>query len=147
MLEKAGLDLTGAVQNDGAGGAAFSTPDFMAGFLVHVNKQPFANGFFKALPILGKDGTLFNIQTGSPAAGKVHAKTGTLAGGNALTPTGGLIHGKGLAGYIEAKDGRRLAFAAYINFVPVRTLNESATAMAGEALGEIAAAAYDGFTK
>jgi D-alanyl-D-alanine carboxypeptidase/D-alanyl-D-alanine-endopeptidase (penicillin-binding protein 4) len=147
MLEKAGLDLTGAVQNDGAGGAAYFTPDFMVRFLLHVNQQPFGPGFFKALPVLGKDGTLFNIQTGSPAAGRVHAKTGTFAGGNALTPDGGLIHGKGLAGYIEAKDGRRFAFAAYINFVPVAVMNEAATGMVGQALGEIAAAAYGGFAR
>ena len=145
MLQKADLDLTGAVQNDGAGGAALFAPDFMVRFLLHLTKRPYYNDFRKALPVLGKDGTLFNIQTNSPAAGHVFAKTGTMGGPNALAPQGGIIDGKGLAGFIDTKDGRRLAFSAYINFVPVAKMDESATKMVGEALGEIAAAAYDGF--
>ena len=145
MLQRADLDLTGAVQNDGAGGAAYFAPDFMVQFLLHITKQPFFADFKRSLPILGRDGTLYNIQTNSPAAGHVFAKTGTLSGANALAPGGGLIGGKGLAGFIETKDGRHLIFAAYINFVPVKTMDESATAMVGDALGEIAAAAYDGF--
>jgi D-alanyl-D-alanine carboxypeptidase/D-alanyl-D-alanine-endopeptidase (penicillin-binding protein 4) len=146
MLKKADLDLSGAVQNDGAGGEALFTPDFMVHFLLHLTKQPYFADFKKALPILGKDGTLYNIQTDSPAAGHVFAKTGTMGGGNALTPDGGVIEGKGLAGFIETKDGRHLAFAAYINFVPLPVMDESATAMVGQAVGEIAAAAYDGFS-
>ena len=35
--------------------------------------------FRRALPILGRDGTLWNIQPQSPAAGKVFAKTGTFS--------------------------------------------------------------------
>ena len=145
MLEKADLDLTGAVQNDGAGGAALFAPDFMCRFLLHMTRQPFYADFHKALPVLGKDGTLAGIQTDSPAAGHVFAKTGTMGGGNALNPDGGVIQGKGLAGYIDTKDGHHLAFAAYINFVPLPSMDESATKMVGEAVGAIAAAAYDGF--
>ena len=58
MLERAGLDLTGAVQNDGAGGSALFSPDFMVRFLLHVREQPFFPAFLDALPVLGKDGTL-----------------------------------------------------------------------------------------
>jgi len=147
MLKKAGLDLSGAVQNDGAGGAALFAPDFMVQFLIHLTQQPFFSDFKKALPVLGKDGTLYNIQTDSSAAGHVFAKTGTMGGGNALTPDGGVIEGKGLAGFIETSDGRHLAFAAYINFVPLPVMEESATTMVGQAVGEIAAAAYDGFAR
>jgi D-alanyl-D-alanine carboxypeptidase/D-alanyl-D-alanine-endopeptidase (penicillin-binding protein 4) len=144
LLEKADLDLNSAVQSDGAGGAALFTPDFMVHFLLHLTKQPFSADFKKALPILGRDGTLFEIQTASPAAGHVFAKTGTYASGNALTH-GGVIDGKGLAGFIDTKDGRHLAFAAYINFVPLRNMDEKSTQMVGQAVGEIAAAAYEGF--
>lgn len=146
MLQKADLDLTGAVQNDGAGGAALFAPDFMVHFLLHMSRQPFFADFKRSLPILGKDGSLFNIQTDSPAAGHVFAKTGTMGGGNALNPGGGVIEGKGLAGFIDAKDGKRLIFAAYINFVPLATMEESSTRMVGQAVGEIAAAAYDSFS-
>ena len=96
------------------------------------------------MPILGKDGTLAEIQVDSPAAGHVFAKTGTYATGNALTH-GGVITGKGLAGFIDTKDGRHLAFAAYINFVPLKDMDEKSAQMVGQAVGEIAAAAYDGF--
>jgi D-alanyl-D-alanine carboxypeptidase/D-alanyl-D-alanine-endopeptidase (penicillin-binding protein 4) len=143
VLEKANLDLNAAVQNDGAGGAALFTPDFMVRFLLHLTKQPFSADFKKALPVLGKDGTLVEIQAESPAAGHVFAKTGTYATGNALT-RGGVITGKGLAGFVDTKDGRHLAFAAYINFVPLREMDEKSTKMVGQAVGEIAAAAYDG---
>jgi D-alanyl-D-alanine carboxypeptidase/D-alanyl-D-alanine-endopeptidase (penicillin-binding protein 4) len=146
MMKSADLDLTSAVQNDGAGGSAYFSPDFMLSFLLHLTRQRFFEDFRKSLPVLGKDGTLYNIQINSPAAGHVLAKTGTLSGGNALTDGGGVITGKGLAGFVEAKGGRHIAFAAYINFVPVAMMDESATKMAGDALGEIAAAAYDGFS-
>jgi D-alanyl-D-alanine carboxypeptidase/D-alanyl-D-alanine-endopeptidase (penicillin-binding protein 4) len=146
MLQRADLDLTAAVQNDGAGGAAYFAPDFVVRFLLHLTKQPFFADFKKALPVMGRDGTLVEIQGNSPAAGHVFAKTGTLGGANALAPGGGLISGKGLAGFIDTKDGRHLAFSAYINFVPVAAMNEAATGMVGDALGEIAAAAYDGFS-
>jgi D-alanyl-D-alanine carboxypeptidase/D-alanyl-D-alanine-endopeptidase (penicillin-binding protein 4) len=146
MLKRADLDVTGAVQNDGAGGAAYFAPDFMVQFLLHLTKQPFFADFKKSLPVLGKDGTLYKIQVNSPAAGHVFAKTGTFTGGNALHPGGGLVEGKGLAGFVDTKDGRHLAFSAYINFVPVVNMDEAATAMVGDALGEIAAAAYDGFS-
>jgi len=145
MLDKADLDVTGAVQNDGAGGAALFAPDFMVRFLLYLHKQPFFPAFRKALPILGVDGTLFDIERDSPAAGHVFAKTGTYASGNALAPKGGVIDGKGLAGFIETKDGRHLAFAVYINFVPLATMDASSMKVVGTAVAEIAAAAYDGF--
>lgn len=145
MLKRADLDLSGAVQNDGAGGNAYFAPDFMVHFLLHIMHQPFFADFKRSLPVLGRDGTLAEIQKNSPAAGHVFAKTGTLAGPNALATAGGVITGKGLAGFIDTKDGHHLAFAAYINFVNVAAMNEDATNMVGDALGQIAAAAYDGF--
>lgn len=144
MLKKADLDMSGAVQNDGAGGAALFAPDFMVRFLVYLTQQPFFPDFLKSLPVLGKDGTLFEIQTDSPAAGHVFAKTGTYGSGNALNG-GGVVEGKGLAGFVDTKDGHRLVFAAYINFVPFEEMNEESTKKVGQALGEIATAAYEGF--
>jgi D-alanyl-D-alanine carboxypeptidase/D-alanyl-D-alanine-endopeptidase (penicillin-binding protein 4) len=140
LLEKAGLDLSAASQSDGAGGAALYTPDFMVHFLEHMSKQPYFDGYYRALPILGKDGTLWDIQVNSPAAGHVHAKTGTYASYNALDKNL-IIDGKGLAGYLTTQDGHKLAFAVYANLVPVD--QETGTHMVGDALGEIAGAAYD----
>lgn len=144
FLQKAGLDLSGASQSDGAGGAqaAFYTPDFVVHYLAYMARQPNFQAFHDALPILGHDGTLYNIQTGSPAAGHVFAKTGTFGAYNALDKNL-LVTGKGLAGYVTTQDGRQLAFAIYANRVAVPVSDpEATTKIVGQALGEIAAAAY-----
>src|SRR5438034_960149 len=55
-----------------------------------------------------------------------------------------MVTGKGLAGFIDTACGERLAFAAYANYVPVAMEDpEAPQKVVGEALGEIAAAAYD----
>ena len=143
FLTKAGLDLSGAAQSDGAGGNAFFTPDFMVHYLAYMSKQKSYPTFYRALPILGKDGTLAKIQTDSPAAGHVHAKTGTYAVYDALNKKL-MITGKGLAGYMDTASGQHLILALYVNMVSVPLDDpEAAQKVAGEALGEIAAAAYD----
>ena len=55
-----------------------------------------------------------------------------------------LVTGKGLAGYITTAQGERLAFAIYVNNVSVSTAPDEVKRVVGQALGEIAAAAYDG---
>jgi PBP4 family serine-type D-alanyl-D-alanine carboxypeptidase len=142
FLQRAGLDLTGAQQADGAGGDAHFSPSFMVSYLAYMSQQKDSATFRGALPILGKDGTLWNIQPSSPAAGHVFAKTGTFAVYDPLNRRL-LITGKGLAGYITTADNRHLAFTVYVNNVSVSTDPAAATAVVGQALGEIAAAAYD----
>ena len=71
--------------------------------------QPDFIPFFQSLPILGVDGSLADFGSNSPARGKVFAKTGTyLAAGNK-------IGAQVLAGYIDARSGRKLAYALYVN--------------------------------
>jgi len=145
LSKQAGLDLGGASQGDGAGGAqsAYFSPTFVVDYLRYWAKRPEYQIFYNALPILGRDGTLWNIQPDSPAAGYVHAKTGTFSALNALTKTL-MVTGKGLAGYMTTASGQHLAFAIYANHVTVpRDLQDAATKIVGQALGEIAAAAYD----
>ncbi len=144
FLQSAKLDLSGAAQGDGAGGdwADLFSPNFMVRYLTYWATRPDYQFFFKALPILGKDGTLAKIQTNSPGAGHVFAKTGTFGSEDKL---GGkmMLNGKGLAGYVSTQDGKRLAFAAYVNHVSLAPDPEAPQQVAGQALGEIAAAAYD----
>ena len=102
FLETTGADVSGASQSDGAGADAHFTPDFMVHYLAFMAKQPAAAIFHDALPILGKDGTLWNIQVKSPAAGAVHAKTGTYSVED-LLHEGMMVTGKGLAGYMTTK--------------------------------------------
>src|SRR5882672_3129682 len=65
FLQDAKLDLSGISQGDGAGGdwADLFSPDFMCQYLTYWTTRPDYPVFFKALPILGKDGTLAKIQT------------------------------------------------------------------------------------
>ena len=143
FLKKANLDLTAAAQSDGAGGNAFFTPDFVVRFLLYMAQQKDSADFQRGLPILGRDGTLSKIQANSAAAGHVQAKTGTNGTYDALNKDL-MVTGKGLAGYMQTEKGEHLAFAAYINMVdaPANDL-EAVQKTAGEALGQIAAAAYD----
>jgi D-alanyl-D-alanine carboxypeptidase/D-alanyl-D-alanine-endopeptidase (penicillin-binding protein 4) len=146
FLTKAGLDLSGAVQSDGAGGDAMFTPDFMVHYLAYKAIQPDYSVFHSALPVLGKDGTLFNIQTASPAAGHVFAKTGTFEDSDLLNAST-ILTAKGLAGYTTTATGEHIAFAIYVNSVPLATdasdsvKTSDAVRNVGEQLGEIAAAA------
>jgi N-acyl-D-amino-acid deacylase len=143
FLTKAGLDLGGAAQSDGAGGNAFFSPDFMVQYLRFMSKQKDYADFYRALPVLGKDGTLAKIQVNSSAAGHVHAKTGTYGSYDALNKKL-MVAGKGLAGYMDTVDGQHLIVVAYVNMVSVPLHDpDAAQTIAGEALGEIAAAAYD----
>jgi len=144
FLEEARLDLSGAAQGDGSGGdwADLFSPDFMCSYLVYWSKRPDFDELFRALPILGKDGTVAKIQTQSPAAGHVFAKTGTYISDDLLNGKN-MLNAKGLAGYVFTRSGRQLAFAAYVNHVQLPADPDAAQAVAGQALGSIAAAAYD----
>jgi PBP4 family serine-type D-alanyl-D-alanine carboxypeptidase len=141
FLLKAGLDLMAAAQSDGAGGgAAAFTPDFMCRYLQYMEKQSYFTAFLNALPVFGRDGTLWNVLVNSPAAGHVAAKTGTNVLYNGLGRNL-IVVGKGLVGYITTAGGRRLAFAAFINHVSVGS-NLDSVEKVGIDLAEVAATAY-----
>ena len=144
FLTDAQLDLSGASQGDGAGGdwADLFSPDFICHYLAYWKMRPDFRFFFNGLPILGKDGTLAKIQVDNPAAGHVFAKTGTFGSEDKLNSRL-MLNGKGLAGYIQTKSGKALAFAAYVNHTALANEPEISQKVAGQALGEIAASAYD----
>lgn len=143
FLQRLGLDLSGASQSDGEGGdrADYFTPDFIARYLAAMRREPVYPELLAGLPILGRDGTLADIQKSSPAAGRVFAKTGTFDAEDLLN-LNDMVTGKGLAGYMTTADGRHLTFAIYANEVAVSNQPGSIDSIVGEALGEIAAAAY-----
>jgi PBP4 family serine-type D-alanyl-D-alanine carboxypeptidase len=139
-LQRAGLDLGGADQADGAGGDAFFSPSFMVHYLEYVSTRPWYGDFLRALPVLGRDGTLAAIQKGSAAAGNVFAKTGTYSKFDPLNRRQ-TVHGKALAGYFTSKSGRKIAFAIFLNNFAAERGN--VTDIAGQALGEIAGIAWE----
>jgi D-alanyl-D-alanine carboxypeptidase/D-alanyl-D-alanine-endopeptidase (penicillin-binding protein 4) len=146
LLQGAGLDLAGAAQQDGLGGFAFFTPNFMVHYLAWVSAQTWFPKFERALPILGVDGTLFNIQNDSPAKGKVFAKTGTWGSADLLND--GEMITKGLAGYTTTKRGHHVAFAFYINRMEGKAsvdTSKDGGHRAGELLGAMATATYEDY--
>lgn len=80
---------------------------------------PYGQVLQDALPILGKDGTLANVLTDSPAAGKIRMKTGNRVVGTAAEQI--IVLGNSLAGYIEANSGRQLVFMVGVSNVPIAT--------------------------
>jgi D-alanyl-D-alanine carboxypeptidase/D-alanyl-D-alanine-endopeptidase (penicillin-binding protein 4) len=141
FLTKAGLDVSAAAQSDGAGAGALFSPEFVVRFLDYMSKQKDAAAYYAALPILGRDGTLWDSMRDSPVAGKLHAKTGTFVTGDLLNEQY-IVNGKGLAGYLETKSGKRLIVAIFANHVGVGDKLENVLKL-GDVLAEVAAAAYD----
>jgi len=141
FLHEANLSASAAAQSDGAGAAAYFTPDFMVRYLAFMTKQRDFRRFYDSLPIMGRDGTLADTGRNLPVAGKLRAKTGTHVAGDLLNEQY-IVNGKGLAGYLETKDGKQIIVAIFVNHLPV-VPEMSAVLKVGDALAEIAAAAYD----
>ena len=141
FLQRAGFNPLDFVQNDGEGANAFFQPATLVRFLAYVRRQPYFTDVYRGLPVLGVDGTLYNIQNGKPAAGKVHAKTGTNGNGDLLNGNRLFITGKGLLGYMTTRSGRHVAFCVYVNNIAGPASEDIMTA-AGQIAGEIANDGY-----
>jgi D-alanyl-D-alanine carboxypeptidase/D-alanyl-D-alanine-endopeptidase (penicillin-binding protein 4) len=111
IWRKAGLDTDGAVLIDGSGlRGNLVTTDNQVQLQRIMAGRPDADAWRATLPIIGVDGSLAGVQPGGPATGRIFAKTGTLASRDLLNrriP----FPAKALGGYMDAKSGRRLAFA------------------------------------
>jgi D-alanyl-D-alanine carboxypeptidase/D-alanyl-D-alanine-endopeptidase (penicillin-binding protein 4) len=70
----------------------------MVSLLAAMDRHRYAAVFRDSLPVAGVDGTLKNRMKGTPAEGRVVAKTGTLRHVNAL------------GGYVTPRSGDRLVF-------------------------------------
>ncbi|HEX5724597.1 MAG TPA: D-alanyl-D-alanine carboxypeptidase/D-alanyl-D-alanine-endopeptidase, partial [Longimicrobiaceae bacterium] len=90
---------------DGSGLSRYNlvSPDFLAALLAHMARSPRFEAFHAALPVAGQDGTLAARMRGTPLAGNVHAKTGTLSGVRSLS------------GYLTTAAGERVLFSAMVN--------------------------------
>ncbi len=104
-------------------------------WLTAMSKGPNAAVFRSSLPVLGVDGSLAGTGTTLPAKGHVWAKTGTTLDASGLKA-------QVLAGYIDAKSGRKLAFALYVNNAgPVKSIEDVAKVF--EDQGRIVNAIYE----
>ncbi|GIE35787.1 D-alanyl-D-alanine carboxypeptidase DacC [Actinoplanes italicus] len=109
-LGRLGVDTRLLTMGDGSGLSRrnWVTVSQIATLLQKAQRCTWFPAFRAALPIAGDPdpmvgGTLRERMRGTPAAGNVRAKTGTLTGVNTLS------------GYVTAADGRRLVFALIVN--------------------------------
>lgn len=138
VLRRLGVDVASISFGGAAGGARADlvTPDATVRLLCVMAARRDFDRFKRALPVIGVDGTLADtVEAGSPVRGKFFAKTGTYVVENTMNDSL-LLTSKALAGYIEARSGRELAFALFVNNVHLdgRTTRQHV----GRVLAEIA---------
>nr|WP_277605843.1 D-alanyl-D-alanine carboxypeptidase/D-alanyl-D-alanine-endopeptidase [Glycomyces sp. L485] len=104
-IEKYGVD-TGPIRFDDGSGLSrqnLISPAMITDLLVGAKDATWFDTWYDALPIACEDGTLASRMCGTPAAGNVHAKTGSLTSVSALS------------GFATDADGRELAFSIMTN--------------------------------
>lgn len=108
FLREAGIGPREIVMADGSGLSRHNliTADATMRLLVYMSRHRYASAFREALPIAGVDGTLKNRFKGTPAAGNLRAKTGTI---NTVAT---------LSGYVTSAAGERLVFSVLLNNYP-----------------------------
>jgi D-alanyl-D-alanine carboxypeptidase/D-alanyl-D-alanine-endopeptidase (penicillin-binding protein 4) len=105
LLDRIGIPPSAALLEEGTGLSRqdLTTPDALVRLLQYLAAQPYAAQLRDALPIAGTDGTLQWRMRDAPAAGNVHAKTGSMTYVDCL------------AGYVTTAAGEHLAFAIMLN--------------------------------
>jgi D-alanyl-D-alanine carboxypeptidase/D-alanyl-D-alanine-endopeptidase (penicillin-binding protein 4) len=111
FLAEAGMDPEAWHLMDGSGLSRLNlvTPATVVKLLRFMYDSPARENFISLLPVGGRDGTLSSRFVETPAAGRVHAKTGSLS------------HVSALSGYLERGDGTWLAFSVLVNNYNSRT--------------------------
>jgi len=105
FLTEAGIDPGGYNINDGSGLARLNlvSPATVVKLLGYMYASPARDNFLSILPVGGQDGTL-NARFSDPSiAGRIHAKTGSLA------------HVSALSGYAQRRRGDWIAFSILVN--------------------------------
>lgn len=105
FLRAAGIADGDAVLVDGSGLSRQNlvTPRAAVQMLGYAARQRWGESFRSTLPIAGEDGTLEDRLKGTPAANRVHAKTGSLE------------HVRGISGYATTLHGENLVFSILTN--------------------------------
>jgi len=106
-----GITNADAAYRDGSGLSRhdYLTPRAVVRVLDAMRLSPWFTMYRTALPLAGVDGTIANRMKGTPAAGNVHAKTGTLD------------KARSLSGYATSADGRLVLFSLLCNNYTVPT--------------------------
>jgi D-alanyl-D-alanine carboxypeptidase/D-alanyl-D-alanine-endopeptidase (penicillin-binding protein 4) len=105
FLAEAGIDPEAYNLADGSGLARLNlvTPATVVKLLRYMYASPARDNWISLLPVGGQDGTLSARFGESAVAGRVRAKTGTLA------------HVSALSGYVQRPEGGWVAFSILVN--------------------------------
>jgi D-alanyl-D-alanine carboxypeptidase/D-alanyl-D-alanine-endopeptidase (penicillin-binding protein 4) len=105
FLGEAGIDPAGYRLMDGSGLSRLDlvTPSTVLKLLRYMYDSPAREQWISILPVGGQDGTLSSRFGATAAAGRVHAKTGSLS------------HVSALSGYLQRPDGTWVAFSILAN--------------------------------
>jgi D-alanyl-D-alanine carboxypeptidase/D-alanyl-D-alanine-endopeptidase (penicillin-binding protein 4) len=127
LLDSAGIPRAGYDFSDGSGISTYNrlSPRATVALLRWAAIQPWGEQWYASLPVAGVDGTLKRRFIGTPLAGNLAAKTGSLNASSALS------------GRFRASSGQMLTFAFFANDLPEGT---SALVTMEEVLLAIAAA-------
>src|SRR5712664_426959 len=101
----AGIAPGDVIQTDASGLSRHDlvTPRAIVTLLAFAQKQPWFGLYYASLPVAGVDGTLEDRMKNTPAAGRIHAKTGSVE------------HVRTISGFAETPSGRRLIFSFLSN--------------------------------
>ena len=105
VLAPFGIDPAGYRQVDGSGLSRYNMvqPSTLVSVLRMMRSANGQDLFYNSLPVAGVNGTLRRRFLGTPAQGRVRAKTGTLQGVRALS------------GYLETLSGEPIVFSILVN--------------------------------
>jgi D-alanyl-D-alanine carboxypeptidase/D-alanyl-D-alanine-endopeptidase (penicillin-binding protein 4) len=100
-----GIAADDVIQTDASGLSRHDlvTPRAVVTLLCFAQKQSWFAPYYASLPVAGVDGTLEDRMKNTPAAGRIHAKTGSVE------------HVRTLSGFAETPDGRKLIFSFLSN--------------------------------
>jgi serine-type D-Ala-D-Ala carboxypeptidase/endopeptidase (penicillin-binding protein 4) len=101
----AGIAPEDVIQTDGSGLSRHDlvTPRAIVALLKYAQTQPWFSAYFASLPVAGVDGTLEDRMRTTIAAGRIHAKTGSVE------------HVRTRSGFAETPNGRTLIFSFLSN--------------------------------
>jgi serine-type D-Ala-D-Ala carboxypeptidase/endopeptidase (penicillin-binding protein 4) len=102
---RSGISSEDVIQTDGSGLSRHDlvTPRAVVTLLRYAEAQPWFESYYASLPVAGIDGTLEERMKNTPAAGRVHAKTGSVE------------HVRAMSGFADTAGGRRLIFSFLSN--------------------------------
>ena len=122
----AGIAPDDVIQTDGSGLSRHDlvTPRAVVTLLKYAQGQTWFAPYFASLPVAGIDGSLQDRLKGTVAAGRIHAKTGSVE------------HVRTLSGFAETPSGRRLIFS-FLSNNQGGTNHEAADALNGLCLAMI----------